>query len=218
MVIPDKIIRSRRKTVALQIDESGRLIVRAPLVCSDKRIADFIRAKEKWIVTKKAEAKQGMSAHSLVLQSGARVEILGMTYTLDIGDYSRTSQSGGVIKLPKTETKNKFVRWVATMLRNYIASSINGFARQLGVEYKSVTINSAHTRWGSCGANGSLNFCFRLAFCPLEVVDYVIVHELSHIREHNHSARFWTVVGSVVPNYKECEQYLKLNRAIMYMV
>ena len=58
MVIPDKIIRSRRKTVALQIDESGRLIVRTPLVCSDKRIADFIRAKEKWIVAKKAEAKQ----------------------------------------------------------------------------------------------------------------------------------------------------------------
>lgn len=218
MVIPDKIIRSRRKTVALQIDECGRLIVRTPLVCSDKRVADFIRAKEKWIVAKKAEAKQGMSAHSLVLQSGAKVKILGMTYILDVGDYSRTSQSGGVIKLPKTETKNKFVRLVATMLRNYIASAINGIARRLNVEFKSVAINSAHTRWGSCGTNGSLNFCFRLVFCPLEVVDYVITHELSHIREHNHSARFWAVVESVVPNYKECERYLKLNRAIMYMI
>ena len=218
MVIPDKIIRSRRKTVALQIDESGRLIVRAPIVCSDKRIADFIRAKESWIVAKKAEVKQGLSEHKFDLQTGAKVEVLEVEYLLDIGDYSRTSLQGGVIKLPYKNTKTKFIRLISNMLRSYLVPSVDKFAERLAVRYKSITINSAHTRWGSCSANNSLHFSFRLAFCPLGVVDYVVVHELSHIREHNHSAKFWAVVQSIIPNYKQYEKYLKLNRAIMYMV
>lgn len=77
------------------------------------------------------------------------------------------------------------------------------FAAGMGVDYRSIKVNSAAARWGSCTSQGNLNFTYRLFFVPPELVDYVVVHELAHRREMNHSSRFWNVVASVLPDYRE---------------
>ena len=88
-------------------------------------------------------------------------------------------------------------------------------AKQFGFNYESITISSARTNWGSCGAKNTLNFTYKLAMCPKPVVDYIIVHELCHTKVKNHSSKFWNEVQKCFPEYKTCEKWLKTNRAII---
>lgn len=83
------------------------------------------------------------------------------------------------------------------------------FSRLMGVDYKRIAIRAAKTRWGSCSAVGNLNFHWKLILMPPEVLDYVVVHELAHRKEMNHSPAFWKIVGAVLPDYKERRRWLK---------
>ena len=88
----------------------------------------------------------------------------------------------------------------------------------MGVQYASIKMSEAKRRWGSCGGKNSLNFAWRLVMCPQFVVDYVVVHELSHINRKDHSAKFWARVATVLPNYKDSQDWLRLNRTIMEVI
>jgi hypothetical protein len=79
-------------------------------------------------------------------------------------------------------------------------------------------MSEAKRRWGSCGAGNTLNFAWRLVMCPQSVIDYVVVHELSHITYKDHSAKFWTRVATVMPNYREAQDWLRLNRRLMEII
>ena len=85
------------------------------------------------------------------------------------------------------------------------------YARLIGVTYGRISIREQKTRWGSCSSKGNLNFNWRLIFAPEEVVDYIVVHELAHRKEMNHSRAFYNVVASVLPDYKVQEKWLKEN-------
>ena len=98
---------------------------------------------------------------------------------------------------------------------DYINQKGGELAQRFGLIYKSLKINNARTRWGSCGHKGNINFTWRLIMAPVEVVDYVIVHELAHLKEMNHSARFWYEVGRMMPDYKKHEHWLKLNGHVL---
>ena len=89
------------------------------------------------------------------------------------------------------------------------------FARQLGVDFGRVTIRSQHTRWGSCSARGNLNFNCLLMLCPEEIRDYVVIHELCHRKEMNHSPKFWAAVAEACPNYTACRKWLKEHAFVM---
>lgn len=91
----------------------------------------------------------------------------------------------------------------------FIPERVRYFAGIIGVSYGRITIRNQKTRWGSCSSKGNLNFNCLLMLTPPEVIDYVIVHELCHRKEMNHSRAFWNEVGRVLPNYKECEKFLK---------
>ncbi len=99
------------------------------------------------------------------------------------------------------------------LAKQVIPPRVSQLAKQYGFSYNAVRITSARTRWGSCSSKKNLNFTYRLALAPPEVRDYVIVHELCHLREMNHSKRFWSEVYSIMPNYKEHEKWLKQNGA-----
>ena len=90
------------------------------------------------------------------------------------------------------------------------------YARKMGVTYGRITIREQKTRWGSCTSEGNLNFNWRLIFAPEKVLDYVVVHELSHRKEMNHSPAFYAVVASVMPEYKACEKWLRDNGATLW--
>lgn len=94
-------------------------------------------------------------------------------------------------------------------LKEHIRDRCHYFAEEMGVDYGSIKINRARTRWGSCNGRGDLNFSITLILLPKELIDYIIVHELAHRREMNHSKKFWKVVADTMPDYKERKEQLK---------
>lgn len=101
------------------------------------------------------------------------------------------------------------IRELSVRAKKYIPARVSYFAEKLGVEYGRITIRCQKTRWGSCSSEQNLNFNCLLMLAPPEVIDYVVVHELCHLKEMNHSNRFWNDVADIIPNYKEYADWLK---------
>ena len=211
MVQPDEIIRSNRKTLSLSIDSFGRLIVRAPKRCSDGRIFAFIRQKEGWILRKQAQRQgAGISLPTENLD-GYTLLLLGKNCTITLTDEPsvRFDNQTNRLFLPKTNAKTRLVQWIKENAKRILSQATANAAAEMGVTYKSVTITSAKTRWGSCSANNAIHYSFRLLYAPKEVVQYVVYHELAHVRHKNHSATFWAEVTKYCPQWRTHRAWLK---------
>lgn len=171
-----QIIRSSRKSIAVEITPRGEILVRCPARMKEKDIRRFVESKSPWI-----------RRHLQPLSPNA--------------DLPRFTQAD--------------INAMATRLKALLPQKLSFFARQLNVTYGRVTIRCQHTRWGSCSQIGNLNFNCLLALVPEEVLDYVIVHELCHRKEMNHSPRFWAEVRNILPDYPTQRQWLKDNGAAL---
>jgi len=164
-----KIIRSKRKTLALEISSDASLIIRAPRLMPVFLINNFIRQKQNWITKKQRLIK-------------AR---------------NKKIQSTKISSISKTTALKK------------ISERVKYYSSLANLEYQKINITSAQKRWGSCSAQNNLNFPQRLALAPNKVIDYVVVHELCHIKHKNHSQNFWQEVFKIMPDYKIHRQWLK---------
>ena len=169
-----ELIRSNRKTIAIQIKGDGRVIVRAPLRMSKPVIQQFITQKEEWITRHLTSIQQRQ------------------------------------VSLEPAFTAAE-LQQLAHSAKEDIARRVAHFAPLVGVSYQQITIRAQKTRWGSCSAKGNLNFNCLLMLCPEVVRDYVVVHELCHRKELNHSTRFWREVARVFPTFAESRKWLKTN-------
>lgn len=171
-----KIIRSNRKTVAIQINNDLSVTVRAPKKATKKDIEKILRDKEPWIQKHMEQVKNTMKKYE---EKG----------------YKRLT--------------DEQVYELAKQALEYIPRRVEYFANIMGVDYKKITIRNQKTRWGSCSQKGNLNFNCLLMLMPPEVIDYVVVHELCHRKEMNHSKQFWNEVEKILPYYKEAVMWLK---------
>ena len=171
------LVRSSRKTLAVQIRADGTVIARAPLRMPKDRILCFLSEKASWI-----RMQQGKMQERENMRQQARIHL--------------------------DAAQEKELRERA---KSVLAQRTAYFARQIGVTYGRITVRDQKTRWGSCSQTGNLNFNFRLILAPLEVLDYVVVHELCHRRQMNHSAQFWQEVAQVLPDYRERKAWLTEN-------
>lgn len=170
------VIRSNRKTVAIQVNSDLSVTVRAPRSASEKDIEEILKKKEAWI-----------SKH--------------------IEKIKKTKER---LEAEPTEklTREKVIALAEEALK-VIPARVEYFARVIGVTYGKITIRNQKTRWGSCSSKGNLNFNCLLMLAPPEVLDYVVVHELCHRKQMNHSKAFWSEVEKVFPDYKEARKWLK---------
>lgn len=175
---PLEIIRSKRRTLSIEITPDLRVVVRAPNRLSGSDIGYFINEKHKWI----EKHLESMKA--------------------------RVGQVEQVRKFTDDELAELKRRALPL-----IAERVEHFAPIVGVDYGRITVRSQTTRWGSCSAKGNLSFNCLLALLPREVLDYVVVHELCHRKEMNHSARFWAEVVRILPDYAVRRRWLKTNGA-----
>lgn len=171
------LVRSSRKTLAVQIRADGTVIARAPLRMPKDRILYFLSEKASWI-----RMQQGRMQEREDMRQQARIHL--------------------------DAAQEKELRERA---KSVLAQRTAYFARQVGVTYGRITVRDQKTRWGSCSQTGNLNFNFRLILAPLEVLDYVVVHELCHRRQMNHSAQFWQEVAQVLPDYRKRKAWLTEN-------
>ena len=173
-----ELIRSKRKTLAIEIKKDGRVIVRAPMRVPMRDIERFINEKSEWIRVhreKVMERKAQEEAEAIPALTDAQL---------------RSLKKRASIAIPER---------------------VAHFAPLVGVDYGRITIRSQKTRWGSCSSKGDLNFNCLLLLAPPEVLDYVVVHELCHRKQMNHSPRFWAEVARIIPDYKTKVKWLKEN-------
>lgn len=171
-----KIIKSRRKTISVSVENSDTVIVRAPNRASKKFIYEFLEKHADWIEKQKAAAK------------------------------AREEELGQIRKLSQLELEE-----LADKACEVFKNKVEFYAPIVGVTYGRITIRNQKTLWGSCSKKGNLNFNVALMRAPIEVLDYVVVHELCHRLQANHSKEFWKEVERVLPNYKVQEKWLKDN-------
>ena len=214
--------RSTRRSIGFMIDDDG-LRVTAPKRLNLGEIDNAIRAKQRWIVSKLEERgerrllRQKKPAVQWV--DGAELPYLGGSVILRLQAATRSHcryseetnelQVGVVAGLEEWQLRERVRLWLQAQARTLFAERMAHFAPLLGVSYRSLTLSSAGTRWGSCTVGGSIRLNWRLIHFPLSLIDYVVAHELAHLREMNHSAQFWATVATVYPDYEGAKAALR---------
>lgn len=202
--------RTLRKTVAISIDAEGKVLVKAPMKLSLSFIDGFVSSKKDWIAkTLQKIENNAEERKKSVLES---VRFLGKVYPIKFTSASTVSFNGKYFLLPrgeKQEQMHKISEWMRREAKEILDFRVDHYSRIMHVGAKSVKISNAKTRWGSCSSLQNLNFSWKLLFASGRAVDYVVVHELAHLMEMNHSNRFWNIVESNVPDYRSAQQELK---------
>jgi hypothetical protein len=212
----DQIIRTKRKSIALIVEPDGRLVVRAPMRISDADIKHLVKQKERWIREKQKQVKdKSTQSTPKVYMDGEEFLYLGKSYNLkivtDLNPALVLSRKFYLSRLALPKAESVFTEWYREQARAVISERVKLYTARHGFTYRKIRITSARTRWGSCSSMGNLNFTWRLVMAPPEVIDYVVVHELAHLRVNNHSKEFWKQVERIMPDYKQRLKWLKEN-------
>ena len=171
-----EIIRSKRRSMAIQIRTDGSVVVRVPMHASDRAIKRFVSAHARWIADNRGQMFE-----------------------------RRKKLADNPYDIPAWESLSAADKKIA---KQKIMEHVDYYARRMEIDYGSISMRNQKSRWGSCSSKGNLNFNYRLAYLPEELLDYVVVHELAHRRHMDHSAAFWEEVETYYPAYKKCRQML----------
>lgn len=215
----EKIIRSHRRTIALEVTPAATLIVRAPLQASAPFIEKIIRQKSSWIVKKLNEMKKRPLSPFHEYADGEVFFFLGRAYPMHIiNNVSITIERSDKLYVSSTllpDIRNHIKGWYKEEARKEIQARCMWFSMKTGHVPTSVRITDAQRRWGSCTHKGGLNFSWRLIQAPPDIVDYVVVHELVHISQPDHSRQFWEKVRKVMPDYERRRKWLRENERLL---
>lgn len=207
---------SKRRSIGLQINEQG-LTVSMPLRASEKWLHSVLQEKALWVISK-LENWQSKQAPVQKWADGEEIQFRGETFTLRIspGLFSAPPQLAlGELIVHVVDTGNqlsinkKMLKWYKQEALRVFNECVEHFAPLMGVSPREIRLTSARTQWGSCTAQGVVRLNWQLVTMPLHLIDYVVVHELAHLREMNHSAAFWRVVQSVYPDYAKARGELR---------
>ena len=226
MLIPFTV--SKTEYIFLQKKESSRaskislianihgFFLTVPSNSNETILNNFLKSKQRWIIKTYNYYKKYNTNFGRNYDDGLYIYYLGQKYRVnivkDIINNTTISYSLNKITFHLKNKKNykKYIReWYLSQTSIVINERIKIFTKLMDVKYSKIKIKDNSTRWGSCSNKGRLNFSLYLIAFPIEIIDYVIVHELAHLKEFNHSKRFWEIVNSIDPLYKEKASYLK---------
>ena len=210
---PTRIIRSKRKTLSLTINENAELVIRAPLRLPIKKIQDFINEKESWINRKQAIIENQIKD---VISNQNKLLYLGSLFPININqsatkDLMFTGEEFIANSIEPNLLSLSIKKWYKKKFREIAIPRVTYFAEQHNLMVNQVRIKNQKTMWGSCSSKNNINLNYLLLMAPMKVIDYVIIHELVHTIHRNHSIDFWSSVESIMPDYKEHKLWLKAN-------
>ena len=212
----DKIIRSKRKTLALEIACDASLIVRVPERTSLDYIEKIVFKRRFWIKEKQKIAKekyQRITPKEFV--NGEGFLYLGDMYRLSIvarGDVPLSfDKEFQLSRNYLLNARQVFITWYKKEAYQKIKERLDWYSTLFGLKYNKFSITNARKRWGSCSAKGNLHFSWRLIMAPLKIIDYVVIHELVHLTEKNHFKKFWEKVKILLPDSERYKKWLKDN-------
>ncbi len=211
--------RRRRSTIGITVDESG-LAVAAPLRAPWREIEAFLRAKARWILGRLDEWAAAGRPRTLFGVSGERLPVLGAELTLEVLSGPRAVERKSeqvVIILPDSHSREKvramLVAWLKSLALSAFAPRAAHYAAQLGFAAPPLEISNARSQWGVCLKGGRIRLSWRLAHIEPALADYVIAHEVAHLAELNHSARFWALVEKLYPDWRAARERIELAAA-----
>ncbi|MHB8094914.1 MAG: M48 family metallopeptidase [Candidatus Aminicenantales bacterium] len=219
--------RRRKRTVSVQVTADAKVVVLAPRFVSDRDIEALVKKKSEWIIGKQADLRRIERLHPPKTYTGGEEFLfLGGGYALDIreGPGERASRIDPEARklivrisagLPEEERREEIRAAVSAWYRAeapaILDSRVRLYAREIGVLPKGILVREQARRWGSCSGSGILRFNWKLVMAPLRILDYVVVHEICHLKVRNHSKAFWEEVGRIVPDYKDRRAWLRGN-------
>ena len=215
------VVKSRRKSLSIAIQPDGNLLVKAPLLMSDGEILKWVKTKTSWIIRQRAKVLEQQEENPpKQYVSGEHFWYMGQEYELDVRISAGRAGMVGIaedkiVLFSKTgdatEIQKILTNWYIKQAKLWIPKRVRHFTEQMRESFGNITIKNQKKRWGSCSSARNLNFNWRLIMAPQEVLDYVVVHELCHLRQMNHSKEFWKEVEMVLPDYKMHKKWLENN-------
>ena len=219
-----EVIRTnRRKTASVRVEE-GKVSVVVPQDLSNSGIEELVAKKTRWIREKLLLQRQSVISKPKEYVSGESFTYLGRNYRLKLEDGAVESvklKNGRlIVALPRKTVSLKKIRdmlseWYRLHAEQKLQDKAERYAKIIGVSPRSVGVRSFKSRWGSCHVNGDIQFSWKIIIAPNRIVDYVVVHELCHMKHHDHSPKFWKSVERVIPDYLECKEWLKDNGCML---
>jgi len=215
----------RKKTVAINVASATQVIVLAPDFLSREKIRSIVKKKARWILEKQEYSRNlALLFPEKEFISGERLLLLGRKYRLKIKEVKEKITSEPRVigrrivisihkdlnqKEKKEAIKRLLINWYCSRSELIIPQRVRRYSRLLNIKPREMIIKDQKKRWGSCTKDGVLRFNWRIVMAPISIVDYVVVHELCHMKVKNHSAGFWRLVSLVLPDYQERRDCLK---------
>lgn len=215
-----KVIKSNRKTTALEVSRDAQLIVRVPRYMSITEIHSIINKNQLWIKEKLSIARSKLSERvEYTLEENTDLLINGKffkiiliekgTSKIDFNSNQVKIKHANYSLLSRNEKRDVIVKLIKKECKSWFKEELDYCCFMYGFTYKSLTVSSSQKRWGSCSVDNRINLTWRLAMAPEEMRRYVIIHELAHTLEKNHSYKFWNLVEKKMPNYTANARWFK---------
>lgn len=220
MQLDYRIVYTERKTIGLTVERDRSIVVSAPVGASEDAIRQAVEAKKLWIY-QKLNHIQKYPARPVRKEfvTGETLLYLGRSYRLEITDDDapgvRFHNRFYISRQRQTEAGRLLQEWYMERAREKLTPRIRQFAESMGVAYHRILVSDLRVRWASCTPKNNLNFNWRIIKAPQFVIDYLIVHELAHLREANHTPEFWNVVAVQVPRYTVAKEWLQENGSML---
>ena len=212
MNIPSpEIIRSPRRTIALHISREGKLVVRAPKFAPMGMIQKFIEQNAEWIEDHLQKIQRALP-RTRTYQDGEVYFYQGREVILTIGDYKEIAVRGDRLYFPKVlvfRIEKELTDWFIREAKRVITGQVDYYQKQMKVSHNGLTFSDTRSQWGRCTRDNRLQFSWRLIMAPLLTLNYVVVHELTHITYKDHSRDFWARVRYFNPTYRIQQKWLK---------
>ncbi|MFZ2362560.1 MAG: SprT family zinc-dependent metalloprotease [Anaerolineae bacterium] len=209
-----RVIYSRRKTIGLTVERDRSIVVRAPIGASDEAIRQAVEAKKLWLYEKVNHSqKYPPQPVRKEFVTGETLMYLGRFYRLEVTDDNASGvrfHNRFYIARQQQAMAGRLLReWYTARAEEKLTPKIRHFAAAMGVAYERIMISDLRVRWASCTPKNNLNFNWRIVKAPAFVIDYLIVHELAHLLEPNHSERFWNIIAVQIPRYMLAREWLR---------
>lgn len=223
-----QVVRSNRKTVGLEVSIEDGVKIRAPKKLSQSEIEAIVEKKAEWILKKQdklSDVKPAPKPKEFL--SGEKLPYLGRRYRIKVQETDNVEQVK--VKLYQGKfwlmisksvaedddrrdmIREEVIQWYRSHADTKIKERVKKYQEQIGEEPNAIKVKKQKKRWGSCSSKRNLNFNWKLIMAPMSVIDYLVVHELAHLKYPNHSKEFWQLVEAVIPNYEEKQEWLRIN-------
>lgn len=207
---------TRRRKVTITVERDGEVVVHAPDGVPEDKLRQLVDSKRQWLFEKLNDAQKYQPlphAPGKELVNGESALYLGRAYRIELADAADDAvQFAGKFLIPRSrasERKRVLRQWYVERAQEKILPRVKLHAKNLGVSYAQAKIIDSRLRWGSCTPGNNLNFNWRLIKAPMFAIDYVVVHELAHLIEANHTPRFWNIVRAQLPAMERAREWLR---------